>query len=79
MPPPKQMTRRRWIADEFSGNQAALLGEHAEHLVRVLRVRIGEVFDIAAGASVRQGRVTKVTDQRVEFDLEDEVSSAADP
>jgi 16S rRNA (uracil1498-N3)-methyltransferase len=73
------MTRRRWIADEFSGNQAALLGEHAAHLVRVLRVRIGEVFDIVAGASVRQGRVTKVTDQRVEFDLEDEVSSAQTP
>jgi 16S rRNA (uracil1498-N3)-methyltransferase len=73
------MTRRRWIADEFSGNQAALRGEHAEHLVRVLRVRVGEEFDIAAGPSVRRGRVTKVTDQRVEFELGDEIPSAQIP
>jgi 16S rRNA (uracil1498-N3)-methyltransferase len=73
------MTRRRWIADEVSGNQAALLGEHAEHLVRVLRVRVGEEFDIATGTSVRRGRVKKVSDQRVEFDLGDEVLSAQVP
>ena len=73
------MTRRRWIADEFSGNQAALRGEHAEHLVRVLRVRIGDEFDVATGTSVRRGRVTKVTDQRVEFELGDEVPSAQIP
>ncbi len=73
------MTRRRWIADEFSGNQASLLGEHAQHLVRVLRVRVGEEFDIATGVSVRRGRVTRVTDQRVEFDLEDEVPSRQIP
>jgi 16S rRNA (uracil1498-N3)-methyltransferase len=66
------MTRRRWIADEFSGNQAALVGAHAEHLVRVLRARVGQEFDIATGATVRPGRITKVTDQRVEFELGDE-------
>jgi len=73
------MSRRRWFADEFSENHAALLGEHAEHLVRVLRVRIGQEFDIATGASVRRGRVTRVTDQRVEFDLGDEVPSVQVP
>jgi len=30
------MTRRRWIADEVSGNRATLVGSHAEHLSRVL-------------------------------------------
>ena len=35
------MTRRRWIADEVSGGRAALTGAHAEHLIRVLRVRVG--------------------------------------
>ena len=43
------MTRRRWIADEVSGDRAALVGEHADHLVRVLRARVGEDFDIATG------------------------------
>jgi 16S rRNA (uracil1498-N3)-methyltransferase len=66
------MTRRRWIADEFSGNQAALVGAHAEHLVRVLRARVGQEFDIATGTTVRSGRITKVTDQRVEFELGEE-------
>ena len=43
------MTRRRWIADEVSGNRAALIGSHADHLSRVLRARIGQEFDIATG------------------------------
>ena len=43
------MTRRRFIADEVSGDRAALLGEHADHLVRALRARVGQEFDIATG------------------------------
>jgi 16S rRNA (uracil1498-N3)-methyltransferase len=62
------MSRRRWIA--------ALVGEHADHLVRVLRARIGEDFDIAAGESVRRGRITSVKEDRVEFELGEEISAA---
>jgi len=63
------MTRRRWIADEVSGNRAALTGEHAEHLSRVLRARIGQEFDITTGNEVRRGRITSIDRGRVEFDL----------
>src|ERR1039458_8580128 len=70
------MTRRRFIADEVSGDCAALVGEHADHLVRVLRARVGQDFDIATGEAVRRGRITSVRDDRVEFELGDEVSSA---
>jgi 16S rRNA (uracil1498-N3)-methyltransferase len=70
------MTRRRFIADEVSGDRAALVGEHADHLVRVLRARVGQEFDIATGGSVRRGKVLSVQDGRVEFDLGEEVSSA---
>jgi 16S rRNA (uracil1498-N3)-methyltransferase len=70
------MTRRRWIADEVSGDRAALVGEHAGHLVRVLRARVGEDFDIATGVVVRRGRITSVADDRVEFELSEEVSAA---
>ncbi len=63
------MTRRRWIADEFSGDRAALTGEHAGHLIRVLRARVGEDFDISTGNSVRRGRITSITAVRVNFDL----------
>ena len=55
-----RMTRRRWIADEVSANQAALTGAHADHLIRVLRVRVGQEFDIAAGSAVHRGRVASV-------------------
>lgn len=63
------MTRRRWIADEISGNRAALIGSHAQHLAHVLRGRIGQEFDVATGDDVRRGRITSITDDRVEFEL----------
>ncbi len=71
------MTQRRWIADEVSGNRAALIGEHAAHLVRVLRARVGQEFDIAADDVVRRGRVVTIADDRVEFELGDEVPAPA--
>ena len=73
------MTRRRWIADEVSGNRAALTGAHAEHLARVLRARVGQEFDIATGAGVRCGRVTSVDQGRVEFELGGEVAAMVSP
>jgi 16S rRNA (uracil1498-N3)-methyltransferase len=69
------MTRRRWIADEVSGDRAALIGEHADHLVRVLRARVGEDFDIATGQSVRRGRITSLKAERVEFELGEVIST----
>jgi len=71
------MTRRRFIADEVSGDRAVLLGEHAAHLSRVLRARVGQDFDIATAAAVRRGRITSLTDDRVEFDLNEEVPAAS--
>jgi 16S rRNA (uracil1498-N3)-methyltransferase len=71
------MTRRRWIADEVSGNRAALVGSHAQHLAQVLRGRIGQEFDIAAGDSVRRGRITSIGDDRVEFDLGEVIPAAS--
>ena len=69
------MTRRRFIADEVSGDRAALLGEHADHLVRVLRARAGQEFDIATGDVVRRGRVISTRNDRVDFDLGEEISA----
>jgi 16S rRNA (uracil1498-N3)-methyltransferase len=71
------MTRRRWIADEASGNRAALVGAHAEHLSRVLRARVGQEFDIAANGTVRRGRIASIADDRVEFELGGEIRIAA--
>jgi 16S rRNA (uracil1498-N3)-methyltransferase len=63
------MTRRRWIADEVSGNRAALIGDHARHLAQVLRAQVGQEFDISTGAEVRRGKISSVHLDRVEFQL----------
>jgi 16S rRNA (uracil1498-N3)-methyltransferase len=63
------MTRRRWIADQTSGNHAALIGEHARHLAQVLRAHIGQEFEISTGTEVRLGRICDIQPDRVEFDL----------
>jgi 16S rRNA (uracil1498-N3)-methyltransferase len=66
------MTRRRWIADEVRGNTAALVGQHALHLARVLRAKVGQEFDIATGDAVRLGKITSISGERVEFALGEE-------
>jgi len=71
------LTRRRWIADEVSSNHAAVTGAHAEHLVRVLRARVGQEFDIVAEGVVRRGCIVKITDTRVDFGLGEEIKTKA--
>lgn len=71
------MTRRRWIADEVKGDRAALVGSHAGHLVRVLRARVGQQFDVVTGDRVRHGTVVALADDRVEFALADDVGITA--
>jgi 16S rRNA (uracil1498-N3)-methyltransferase len=70
------MTRRRWIADEVSGNRATITGDHAKHLSRVLRARVGQEFDVVAEGAVRRGRIVDVTDDSVEFELGVELPAA---
>src|SRR5213079_2809939 len=71
------MTRRRFIADEVEGDRAALLGEHATHLAKVLRAQVGQQFDVAANGSVRRGEITKVSPDRVDFVLHEVANAAA--
>lgn len=71
------MTRRRWIADQVTGNRAVLLGEHAAHLARVLRARVGQQFEISAGERVCLGRISSIRYDRVEFELGEEVPQTA--
>lgn len=65
------MTRRRWIADEVAGNRAVLLGKNADHLVRVLRARIGQQFEIATQDGVRLGEILEIKPDRVVFSTTD--------
>ncbi len=71
------MTRRRWIADEHSGDTAALTGSNAAHLARVLRARVGQQFDISLGDRIRRGTITSVDHARVELSLGEDVPALA--
>jgi 16S rRNA (uracil1498-N3)-methyltransferase len=71
------MTRRRWIADRVEGDRAWLLGPNANHLFRVLRVRIGQTFDVAANGVPRFATVSAASHDQVEFHLGAVVESEA--
>jgi 16S rRNA (uracil1498-N3)-methyltransferase len=72
------MTRRRWIADEFSGDHASLLGANAAHLARVLRARVGQEYDIVCGDAVRMGTISEVSEERVDFALGEVVAAGGE-
>ncbi|HUC28201.1 MAG TPA: RsmE family RNA methyltransferase, partial [Candidatus Acidoferrum sp.] len=50
-----------------------LIGRHADHLIRVLRARVGQEFDISTNSIVRRGRISSIVDGKVEFELGEEV------
>jgi 16S rRNA (uracil1498-N3)-methyltransferase len=70
------MTRRRWIADEVTNDRAALVGAHAAHLSRTLRARLGQEFEVAYGDVVRRAVVVSIDDDRVEFELGEEIAAS---
>jgi 16S rRNA (uracil1498-N3)-methyltransferase len=72
------MSRRRWIADEFSADRAALTGSHAAHLARTLRARVGQEFEVACGDQVRRATIASVADDRVEFALGEEITASSE-
>jgi 16S rRNA (uracil1498-N3)-methyltransferase len=73
------MTRRRWIADRVEGDRAYLLGPNAAHLFRVLRVKVGQSFDVVADGVPRWGEVVAASHDQVEFRLGAVVESEALP
>jgi 16S rRNA (uracil1498-N3)-methyltransferase len=61
------------------GDRAFLLGPNANHLFRVLRVKIGQEFDVAADGVLRSAKVVFASHDQVEFELGAEVESTALP
>ena len=70
------MTRRRWIADEFTDTRAAITADNAVHLARVLRAHVGQEFEIVCGGQVRLGRIVSIDPKqdRVEFELHEMIA-----
>lgn len=72
--------RRRWIADTFSPEtghptHAALTGDRALHLAKVLRAEPGQVFDVVAAGFLHRAEITNVALDKVEFVLHEELTS----
>jgi 16S rRNA (uracil1498-N3)-methyltransferase len=65
--------RRRFFVDQFAENTAAIEGETAHHLGRVLRAQPGQLYELSDGNKVFLGRIETVTRDRIHFALEEEI------
>ena len=65
--------RRRFFVEQFSGDTAAIEGDTAHHLGRVLRAQPGQLYELSDGHHVHLGRVEKVARDRVDFTLLEEI------
>lgn len=55
------------------------MGDHAQHLIQVLRTQPGQEFDIVSDGRTRRGKVIEVTPEQVEFELGDEIATPSMP
>ena len=74
--------RRRFIADTWSPSSghpthAALTGDQAAHLARVLRAQPGQIYDIVANGFLHRAEITFVSDSEVAFTLHEELEAEA--
>ncbi len=66
--------RRRFFVDSFSNGRAALIGDAAHHLGRVLRAEPGQSYELSDGQAVWLARVERVGRDAVEFALVEPVA-----
>ena len=69
--------RRRFIADTWTDTTAALTGDQAAHLARVLRAEAGQIYDIVANGFLHRGEIVAVSDNEVRFTLHEELEADA--
>jgi 16S rRNA (uracil1498-N3)-methyltransferase len=72
--------RRRFFVEQFDSQTAALSGETAEHLGRVLRAEVGQLYELSDGHSVWLARIERVAlskrgESRIEFALVEPVAA----
>ena len=71
------MARRRFFVDQVHNGQAEINGESAHHLARVLRVEVGQTFEISDSAQVWLATVATVRKDLVRFDLVEEIDAGS--
>src|SRR5260370_26244509 len=70
---PSIMARRRFFVDEVRRGEAAVEGEDAEHLTRVLRVEIGQRYEISDGARLYLSEIVEARKRSVRFRVIEEL------
>src|SRR5260370_14349736 len=65
--------RRRFFVEQFAGNSAVMEGDTAHHLGRVLRAQQGQLYELSDGQRVCLARIEKVSRDRVDFALLEEI------
>jgi len=65
--------RRRFFVEQFAGDRAVMEDDAAHHLGRVLRAQTGQLYELSDGERVWLGRIEKVSRDRVEFALLEEL------
>src|SRR5580704_12364623 len=68
--------RRRFFVEEFEGGSAALRGEAAHHLGRVLRAEPGQLYELSDGRRLWLARTENVSRDEVRFSLVEELAAA---
>jgi len=67
--------RRRFFVEQFENKTAAMIGDAAHHLGRVLRAEAGQLYELSDGRSAWLARVEKVGRDRVDFSLIEPIAS----
>jgi len=73
----REPMRRRFFVENFEGATAAVRGEAAHHLGRVLRAEPGQLYELSDGESVWLGRVERVARDEVQFALVEQLPARA--
>lgn len=69
--------RRRFIADTWTDTTAAITGDQAVHLARVLRAEPGQIYDVVANGFLHRAEIIRVSAEEVVFTLHEELEANA--
>jgi len=71
--------RRRFFVERFTDRGATIESGAVHHLGRVLRAQPGQLYELSDGQRVQLGRIEKVSRDRIEFTLIEEIPAYQPP
>jgi 16S rRNA (uracil1498-N3)-methyltransferase len=71
--------RRRFFVDRFQNGSATLAGDSANHLGRVLRAELGQLYELSDGETAWLARTDRVGRDEIHFELIERLPAIAAP